>query len=189
MSWDDDYAVKSVAIASAAVAALTELLWSSHPGRLFSEDLMFFGVTVVEWLVFLGAAAAHLWSRREKRSLRLVLGVLACSVGVAALCVWTLVPLRARVLLSEPWLRPAAVAAVRRVRIGRPTANQGERIALFSFERSIAFGKTVFLSTGPSGWFSQAGILYTENPAELAPLHVAIEHLYGPWWRYTEDVD
>ena len=172
--------------ASSVVAGAAELIGSSHPGRPLFDDTVFLLTAAVAWLVFAAGAGIVLAGRRVTAIRPYVMFLLTLNAGIALASAATLMPLRVRVALSEPWLRPYADSLIRQ----HARTHKQTRIALFEFTTSGSSGEVAFLSTGTYGVFAEAGLLYMpRNATNDLPPGVRIEHLYGPWWRFSTPED
>jgi len=168
-----------LSLASCALGCAALLLLGSSPGLSFGEG---FFALICSGLAFAGCGAALLvaafhW-RAQPARVRLPALHLAALV-LCALLARTTLPLSARVLLSEPWLAPAAQDLLR---TSRPRDGDAHLIGLFYASTSAESGMAIF-DTGLYGFWNSAGIVF----APAAPPKVSTceySHLYGPWWRY-----
>ena len=174
------FRLPSIAISSAGWLAL--LAYSAHPGRSLFAGLPLLATAIVAsclQLLFTLLALLVPRLRVRRRVSALILAAWLPVLGVSR----TLIPLRARVLLSEPWLRSNAS---RLLELSRPTT-EPHLVGFFRFENAEVRARVGYFSTGSFGLFGEAGIAYA--PDGLPPGQDRedpwYDHLYGPWWRYS----
>ena len=162
---------------TAGLTAGLVLYYGSLPGCPLSYKVIVLGSCTLGALILLVCGVLTL-ARPGLRSHRRTVGAMLALVLVCGLLAATLWPLRVRVLLSEPWLRPHARALLARTEIPRYRAST---IGLFRVEATARRGETAFFLTGEHELFALAGIVFA--PSRPAPEAGAAEHLFGPWYR------
>ena len=172
------------AVAVAVIGFFARLALAAHPGRDLFEGL---------WIAFAFLISAGLQclllplpfllrslSRHRVRSC-----ILFASWLVVLALSRTSLPLSFRVLLSDPWLRPAA----RRVLSGTSTLPAAHHLGLFRIHGTSVEAGMACLSTGAYNLFGDAGVVYVPaghpGPSTHNLRWYRFRHLYGPWWQYT----
>ena len=116
--------------------------------------------------------------RSRKRYVFVCAAVFAAAVYLST----TFLPLRVRVLLSEPFIRPRVSALSR---AAKPLRLDPWRAGLFSFEGGSSKPGLVELSLGSCGLFCDAALAYSPSGRPSDQSGLVSDHLYGPWWHLT----
>ena len=180
--YDMCFRITSIAIGSFGCLAACALV--AHPGREPFSGVWLLLAAFLAFCVQLLAALLTL-TVPVLRCHRRLSGVLVCAWLTIIACCQTLIPLRARVLISEPWLRPE----VKRL-LHQPSPRvHSSAFGLFRFIGGWQRNGVAYLSTGPYGMFGGAGLAYAPAGfgagASLTKPVYSYDHLYGPWWRYS----
>ncbi len=173
-----------LSLASCVLGCGALLLLGSSPGLSLSQG---FSALICSFLAFAVCGIALVVAALRRRTHLARVRLIAFHVAALLLCAIlarTTLLLSARVLASEPWLRPTAQALLRS---SRPGLSEPHLIGLFVARASAVNGSVMF-DTGLYGFWNTAGIVFA--PTDPPPLHTReYSHLYGPWWRYRSHDD
>ena len=110
-------------------------------------------------------------------------GILA---AIVCLLETTNVALKARVYLSEDQL-------LDHVHFAQHSRDHGKHIpvcpvGLFTIHDTYTKGSTVWMTTVLCGPPFSAGLVYCQEGPPTQRAESEYEHLYGPWWRWLQDI-
>jgi hypothetical protein len=175
--------LERLSLGATAVGIASGLALSSSPNIDWSQDLFsrivvaatgFFVLTCLFSAAIAGRARA--WARLRFLALHMALVLAAFALTR------TYWPLRARLLVSDPFIRPIAHAALQ-----APQSDHSEyRAGLFGFGLNSRPPDAALLVTGDCGFFSfdTCGFVYSPDGQPVAQPREELQHLYGPWWHY-----
>lgn len=165
-----------------ALSGFALLDFVSSPGRGGGDALLLLGLSAFAGALQLALLVAVVALRTWRVHLRFVM-IATLSLSVAVGLARTPLPLMGRVLLSEPWLRPAGD----RLLLHPERRQSFGQLGLFHSRGGYSSQGVAYFSLGDGGWLGDEGLAYA--PDGTAPAsnsdRPALRHVYGPWWRYS----